>query len=59
MPKPYITGYCDPLTVRAGDSMLFMLSAEGVNEADVQLVRLVHGDEHEGGPGLRRAGDRL
>lgn len=48
----YITGYCDRLSARAGERVRFMLSAEGAPEAQAQLVRLVHGDEHPDGPGF-------
>jgi hypothetical protein len=49
---PFITGYVDSLSVRAGESVQFMVSAEGVAEAQVQLVRLIHGDMAPGGPGF-------
>ncbi len=52
MARPYITGYSDPLAARAGAEVCFMLSGEGVTEADVQLVRISHGDEHAEGPGF-------
>ena len=55
MAKPYITGYCDPLSVKAGTEVNFMLSGEGVSAADVQLVRIIHGDEHPEGPGFVEA----
>jgi N,N-dimethylformamidase len=48
----YVTGYCDKLSARAGDTVNFMLSSEGAIAAEVQLVRLVHGDAHPGGPGF-------
>ncbi|MDT0634836.1 N,N-dimethylformamidase beta subunit family domain-containing protein [Spectribacter hydrogenooxidans] len=53
MIKPYITGYCDRITVRPGESLRFMASAEGVEQAKVQIVRLLHGDEHPEGPGFQ------
>lgn len=53
MTQPYITGYCDRISVRPGDSIQFMASAEGVGEADLQIVRLLHGDEHPEGPGFQ------
>lgn len=52
MSKPYITGYCDPINAKAGRDVNFMLSAEGATQADVQLVRVIHGDEHPEGPGF-------
>ncbi|MGE0860235.1 MAG: N,N-dimethylformamidase beta subunit family domain-containing protein [Gammaproteobacteria bacterium] len=52
MAKPWITGYVDSLSVRPGETLQFMVSAEGVSAAEVQLVRLIHGDEAPGGPGF-------
>lgn len=52
MAKPYITGYCDSLSVRPGETLQFMVSAEGVSSAQVQLVRVLHGDVAPGGPGF-------
>ena len=52
MPMPYITGYADPLSVKPGETIRFMLSAEGANTAEAAIVRLVHGDEHPEGPGF-------
>jgi N,N-dimethylformamidase len=49
---PYITGYADPLSVKPGETIRFMLSAEGANTAEAAIVRLVHGDEHPEGPGF-------
>ena len=49
---PFITGYVDSLSVRPGETVQFMVSAEGVSSADVQLVRLIHGDVAPGGPGF-------
>ncbi|MCB1746618.1 MAG: LamG domain-containing protein [Gammaproteobacteria bacterium] len=48
----YVTGYCDHLSARAGDTVHFMLSSNRARDAEVHLVRLVHGDEHPGGPGF-------
>lgn len=48
----YVTGYCRELCARAGQTVNFMLSAEGASTAEVHLVRLIHGDEHPGGPGF-------
>ena len=52
MISPYITGYCDSISVRPGDNLHFMVSAEGVATTDVQLVRVSHGDVIDGGPGF-------
>lgn len=47
-----IYGYPERLSARAGEALAFMLSSDEGPEADVSLVRLIHGDEHLGGPGL-------
>jgi N,N-dimethylformamidase len=50
--RALITGYCDRLSVQPGDTLRFMVSAEGVDEAEVRIVRLIHGDENPAGPGF-------
>lgn len=45
-------GYADPLAITAGQSVDFMLSAEVAADAEVRLVRLMHGDRHPDGPGF-------
>ncbi len=52
MKLPYLTGYCDRISVKPGDDVRFMVSGHGTDTADVQLVRLVHGDENPAGPGF-------
>ncbi len=52
MSTALITGYVDRLSVQPGDTLRFMVSAEGVAEAEVAIVRLVHGDENPAGPGF-------
>lgn len=47
-----IYGYADPLNVRAGGQVSFMISGEGMGTVDAQLVRLSHGDENPNGPGF-------
>lgn len=47
-----LTGYADPLSTRAGDTVSFMLSASHAVEAEVQFVRLLHGDTNPAGPGF-------
>ena len=47
-----IFGYCDPLSARMGEPVDFMISAEGADEAKIDLVRLVHGDFNPEGPGF-------
>ena len=50
-----IYGYADPLSVRAGEQVSFMISGEGMETVDAQLVRLSHGDENPKGPGFVEA----
>jgi N,N-dimethylformamidase len=52
MPKTRIHGYSDKISVKAGDTIRFMVSAEGTDQAQAQLVRLIHGDQHPDGPGF-------
>ena len=52
MAKHRIFGYCTPWSVKPGDHMQFMVSAEGVTETRAMLVRLIHGDENPAGPGF-------
>ncbi|WP_431202509.1 N,N-dimethylformamidase beta subunit family domain-containing protein [Bradyrhizobium betae] len=47
-----INGYADPWSVKAGGAVSFMVSGEGVDSVDAQLVRLIHGDENPDGPGF-------
>ena len=47
-----IFGYADPLTVKTGQTVDFMISVEGRREVEAQLVRLLHGDENPDGPGF-------
>ncbi len=52
MAKVTIFGYSDRLSVRPGETIRCMISAEATGSVRVQLVRLVHGDEHPDGPGF-------
>jgi len=52
MAKHRIYGYCTPWSVKPGDPMQFMISAEGVTRTRAMLVRLIHGDENPEGPGF-------
>ncbi len=45
-------GYTDKITVKAGDELVFHVSADGTDTAEAQLVRLIHGDQHPDGPGF-------
>ncbi|MBC8196041.1 MAG: LamG domain-containing protein [Acidimicrobiia bacterium] len=44
--------YSEEISVKPADSLQVMVSGEGTQSADVQLVRLVHGDAHPDGPGF-------
>ncbi|MCW5626579.1 MAG: LamG domain-containing protein, partial [Burkholderiales bacterium] len=52
MAKIKIHGYADQISVRPGDSITIMASAEGTDRVQAQLVRLIHGDENPAGPGF-------
>ncbi|MEN9728156.1 MAG: hypothetical protein RL434_2522, partial [Pseudomonadota bacterium] len=52
MSMPYVTGYCDKLSLKAGETQTFMVSGEGVEAVDLHIVRLLHGDENPRGPGF-------
>ena len=45
-------GYSDKISVKPGDSLQVHVTADGTTEADAQLVRLIHGDQHPDGPGF-------
>jgi N,N-dimethylformamidase len=47
-----IYGYADPWSIKAGETLSFMVSGEGLEAVDAQLVRLIHGDESSDGPGF-------
>ena len=47
-----IYGYADPWSIKAGETLCFMVSGEGLEAVDAQLVILIHGDENPGGPGF-------
>lgn len=47
-----ITGYTDRLSVRPGETLSFMVSSE-YPRYDVKIVRLIHGDPNEVGPGFK------
>src|SRR5215472_4959066 len=52
MAKVRISAYTDKLSVKAGDVLQVMASAEGTERVRAELVRLIHGDEHPDGPGF-------
>jgi N,N-dimethylformamidase len=47
-----VFGYCDQLTVKAGDTLSVKASVDGADSVTAQLVRLIHGDAHPDGPGF-------
>ena len=51
MAQQKIFGYANRISVRPGDEISFYVNCDGASEADAQLVRLIHGDTHEAGPG--------
>ena len=52
MTKITLAGYCDRFSARPGERLDIMVSAEGTDRAELQLVRLIHGDENPEGPGF-------
>ena len=46
-----IFAYTDRLSVRPGDTLTVMASADATDTVHAELVRLIHGDEHPDGPG--------
>jgi N,N-dimethylformamidase len=50
--KARLFGYTDRLSVKAGETIRFYVSAESTTTANAQLVRLIHGDENPEGPGF-------
>ncbi|MEQ8651602.1 MAG: LamG-like jellyroll fold domain-containing protein [Kiloniellales bacterium] len=53
MAEQKIFGYADKISVKPGDDIAFHVNADGAEEAEAQLVRLIHGDHHEAGPGYQ------
>lgn len=52
MAKIALTGYTDKISVAPGDSVDFKVSADNATTAHVEIVRIIHGDEHPDGPGF-------
>ena len=46
-------GYCDRISVQAGERIRFMVSCEGAEKYRAEIVRLIHGDENPQGPGFQ------
>ncbi len=51
MAEQKIFAYADKISVMPGEEIAFHVNADGADKADAQLVRLIHGDNHEAGPG--------
>ena len=46
-----ISAYTDRLSVKPGETLHVMASADATETINAQLVRLIHGDQHPDGPG--------
>ena len=51
-PSKTITGYCQPLSLRAGEQIRFMASSEKPGQAQLDLVRIICGDPTSSGSGF-------
>jgi len=49
----WVLGYADEWSVRPAQTVRFHVSGRGVDSVETQLVKLIHGDTHPGGPGFR------
>src|SRR5207244_1144270 len=47
-----LVGYADPLVVRPGGTVRFMVSSSA-GDYESEIVRLVHGDPNPAGPGMK------
>ena len=47
-----ITGYCEPLSLRAGEAIRFMASSHRPGPAQLDLVQIICGDPTRSGPGF-------
>ena len=47
-----ISGYTDKVSVAPGEEIAILATVENSATAEVQIVRLIHGDEHPDGPGF-------
>ena len=50
--KKDVLGYCDPLSIIAGNDLYFKLSTQEPGPVDIKLVRLISGDDRPHGTGL-------
>jgi N,N-dimethylformamidase len=53
MAQVKLFGYSNRISVKPGDTIDFHVNADGTTNAEAQLVRLIHGDEHPDGPGFK------
>ena len=53
MSRLFITGYCDRPSVKAGETLNVYVHTSKRCQFEAQLVRLLHGDVHPGGPGFK------
>jgi N,N-dimethylformamidase len=53
MSKINILSYSDRLSVAAGETIRFMVSCEGADRYEADIVRLIHGDTNPDGPGFK------
>lgn len=51
MAQQKLFAYADVVSAKPGDRVKIMVSGEGTNSAQAQLVRLIHGDDGPSGPG--------
>jgi len=52
MAEQKIFGYANRISVKQGEEIEFYANADGADQAEAHLVRLIHGDAHEAGPGF-------
>lgn len=52
MQEKTVIGYCDPFSAEAGETVRFMVSTYAAGDYHADLVRIISGDDSEGGPGI-------
>ena len=52
-PALRLVGYSDEISVAPGETITFMVSADGVATYRADIVRLIHGDANPAGPGFK------
>lgn len=53
MPRDYITGYADQLSVQPGQTIRFMVGSNCARSVEADVVRTICGDLNPAGPGFR------